>query len=252
MDALMPRQIVGEGTPECQWQPWLAQADLGTVAAGDLLAGCQRVVIVSPHPDDEILATAGIMQYCADSALPCTVIAVTSGEASHPGSRLWSPEQLAQARERESAQALALLCPSSNAIHLRIPDGQIEHNQLQLQAQLRQLLRPTDAVFCPWRYDGHPDHEATGAACAQATAEVGSRLLEVPIWAWHWASPGDDRLPWQRAVRIALSPEQLDRKRQAVSCFRTQLLPDPTTQRPAILPLWATARLLRPFEVVLR
>lgn len=85
MEALISREIFGEGTPELQWQPWLAQAPLADDPLSGLLQGCQRVVIVSPHPDDEILATAGIMQHCADSGLPCTVIAVTSGEASHPG-----------------------------------------------------------------------------------------------------------------------------------------------------------------------
>ncbi len=248
----MPRWIEGEGTPELQWQLWLAQATLGTMSAEELLEGSERVVIVSPHPDDEILATAAIMQHCEANSLPCAVIAVTSGEASHPGSRLWTPDQLAQTRERESAQALALLCPSSQIIHLRIPDGQVNNHKPQLESRLQQLLRPTDTVLCPWRYDGHPDHEATGEACAAAIAEVGSRLFEVPIWTWHWASPGDQRVPWQQAVRMPLSAEQLDRKCLALSCFRSQLLPDPSTGRQAILPYWATARLLRNFEVILR
>lgn len=252
MEALKSRHIEGEGTSELHWQHWLAQAPMGTTLAEELLEGCERVVIVSPHPDDEILATAGIMQHCEASGLPCTVIAVTSGEASHPGSRLWTRDQLAQARERESAQALALLCPGSQIIHLRIPDGEVQDHQPQLESRLQQLLRPTDAVFCPWRYDGHPDHEATGEACAAATADIGSRLFEVPIWTWHWASPGDQRVPWQQAVRMPLSADQLDRKCLALSCFRSQLLPDPSTGRAAILPRWATARLLRNFEVILR
>lgn len=252
MDALMSRQIMGQGTPESQWQPWLAQSHLPEMSAEPLLESSSRVVIVSPHPDDEVLATASILLHCAHSAMPCVVVAVTSGEASHPGSKVWPAQKLSHTREQESARALALLCPDSQTIHLRIPDGDVSTQQPHLLAALSQTLRPSDAVFCPWRYDGHPDHEATGEACAIAAADAGSRLLELPIWAWHWAGPGDSRIPWHRAVRIPMTTAQQALKREALSCFSTQLLPDMSTGRPAVLPPWATARLLRAFEVVLR
>lgn len=246
----MSRQIVGQGTPESHWQAWLEHRRLVSLSADRLLKATNRVVIVSPHPDDEILATAGIMQYCFEASLPCMVIAVTSGEASHPASSLWPPQKLSQTREQESAQALALLCPGSKTIYLRLQDGHVSEQRSQLLAELQQRLRPSDAVFCPWRYDGHPDHEATGRACAVAAGQVGCTLFEVPIWTWHWAVPGDSRVPWHRAVSIPMSVEQQALKRQAVSCFTTQLLPDLSTGRQAVLPHWATARLLRTFELV--
>lgn len=252
MEPLKSRMIVGQGTPESQWQDWLARNPLETVSTQQLLRGSGRVVIVSPHPDDEVLGTAGIFLHCKDSALQCVLVSVTSGEASHPDSRLWSREQLACTREQESAKALALLCPSSSTVHLKIPDGQVRDHQTLLEAQLEHLLQPSDAVFCPWRFDGHPDHEATAAACARVAIGLGCRLFEVPIWAWHWASPGDETVPWAQAIRIPLSAQQLKLKRQALSCFKSQLSPDSSNGKQAVLPAWATARLLRPFEVVLK
>src|SRR5260221_1498443 len=43
----------------------------------------------------------------------------------------------------------------------------------------------------------------------------GCRLVELPIWAWHWAEPGDTRVPWHRAAAIALAPQELALKRKA-------------------------------------
>ena len=252
MESLTSRMIAGEGTPESQWRDWLIRNPLEAVGTSQLLHGIKRVVIVSPHPDDEVLGTAGVLMHCEESALQCMLISVTSGEASHPDSHLWHPELLARTRELESAKALTLLCPGCTTVHLRIPDGQVQAHQVLLQAQLEDLLQPVDAVFSPWRYDGHPDHEATAEACAKVASRLGCSLFEVPIWAWHWARPGDDSVPWTQAIRIPLDAQQLKLKRQALSCFTSQLLPDPSTGRQAVLPDWATARLLRPFEMVFR
>jgi hypothetical protein len=71
----------------------------------------------------------------------------------------------------------------------------------------------------------------------------------MPVWTWHWAAPGDCRVPWHRARRLDLSPEVMQRKRQAVGCFATQLQADPSTGQPAILPPHVLARLLHPYEI---
>ena len=250
MDAVIPRLIQGQGTPEAQWQAWFSQTPLPVVAPADLLRHSSRVVIVAPHPDDEILTTAALLRCCADTDTPCLVVSVTDGEASHLGSPLWPQQHLARTRALESAAALALMAPAAQVVRLGLPDGGVADCTAQLAQALGGLLQPSDALVCPWRNDGHPDHEATGHACAEVARQVGCRLLELPIWTWHWAVPEDPQVPWHRAAAIALAPEQLALKRQALACFHSQLLPDPSTGKEAILPAWATARLLRPFEVV--
>lgn len=250
MDAVKPRLIEGRGTPESRWQAWFAQRRPAQVSMDDLLEGRRRAVIVAPHPDDEILGCAGLLRRCAERGMPCLIVSVTDGGASHPDSALWPPQRLVRERVQESTQALALLAPQAQVLRLGLPDGRIAEHAAQLLQRLEPLLQPSDALLCTWREDGHPDHEATGQACATAARHAGCRLFELPIWAWHWAEPGDARVPWHRAAAIALAPQELALKRQALSCFRSQLLPDPSTGRDAILPSWATQRLLRPFEVV--
>lgn len=246
----MLRAIEGHGTPEPQWQAWLAHHPLPILPARELLAACRRIVIVAPHPDDEVLGAAGLMRHGYGMGMPCIVVAVTDGDASHPGSAYWPRDRLVKARVSERAQALGLLAPTALVIRLGIPDGQVAEHAPQLTAALSRLLEPGDAVFCTWREDGHPDHEATGHACATATYRAACMLYELPIWTWHWAAQGDWRVPWHRAVAVPLAPGDLDLKRQALACFRSQLQPDPSTERDAILADWVTRRLLRPFEVV--
>jgi len=38
-----------------------------------------RVMIIAPHPDDEALATAGVIKYCVDHNIPVEVVIVTNG-----------------------------------------------------------------------------------------------------------------------------------------------------------------------------
>src|SRR2546427_801947 len=137
MDAVKPRLIEGQGTPESSWQAWFAQRQPVPLALDELLQGRSRIVIVAPHPDDEILGCASLLRRCAQQGLPCLVISVTDGGASHPGSTLWPPQRLACARVQESNQALALLAPAAQVVRLGLPDRSEEHtSELQSQSNL--------------------------------------------------------------------------------------------------------------------
>ena len=43
-----------------------------------------------------------------------------------------------------------------------------------------------------------------------------------PVWMWHRASPGDPRVPWDRALRIPLPLHTATRKRAAITRFASQ------------------------------
>ena len=44
----------------------------------------RRLVVVAPHPDDEVLGAGGLLQYMGRVGVEMVVVAVTDGEASHP------------------------------------------------------------------------------------------------------------------------------------------------------------------------
>nr|WP_315249105.1 PIG-L family deacetylase [uncultured Duganella sp.] len=243
------RHIAGHGTPDADWQAWRGLAELPPITAAELVPAQRRAVIVAPHPDDEVLACGGLLQLLRAQGTQVVLLAVTDGDASHPGSTLLTAEDLSRLRPKETAAAMQALDLQPHILRARIGDGQVGANLDQLHNLLLQLLRPGDIVFTTWRQDGHPDHEACGLAGALAARANRATLIEMPVWSWHWAAPGDRRVPWQRARRLALDADILQRKQQAIACFHTQLQDDRSTGRQAILPPHVLQRLLHPYEI---
>ena len=250
--ALVDKRVIeGQGTTEAQWLASPGLAHILEISAATLIPPACRMVVVAPHPDDEILMVGGLLQYMLRLARNVLVVAVTDGTASHAGSTDWPPERLARERPRESHVALeALGLLVEPMLRLGLADGELTQLQPQLFKQIAKVICARDVVFTTWRHDGHPDHEATGNACAAVTGYVGAALIEVPVWAWHWASPGDARLPWHRARRLVLDDAATQRKQEAVKAFVSQLLPDPSTGAGPVLRSTTVARAARSFEMV--
>jgi LmbE family N-acetylglucosaminyl deacetylase len=236
-------------TPEGVWRTWIAQQRFIAADPAELFRDQSRLVVVAPHPDDEILAAAGLMQAATRVGIPIILVAVTNGTGSHPGSLCWPVDRLDVERPRETTLALSELGVHAKQIRLGLGDGSLAMSAKKLESAIGAALHECDLVVTTWRFDGHPDHEATGFACSVATRSVGARLLEAPIWAWQWALPADTRLPWTCVQRLDLSAEDIQRKRLALRAFASQLSSDPATSREPILGHAIVQRAARPFEL---
>ncbi len=210
----------------------------------------RRLVVVAPHPDDEILGAGGLLQSMGRVGVEMVVVAVTDGEASHPRARALGWD-LAAARSTETHVALDRLgCGSVGVRRLRFGDGAVAEQIQPLTAVLSCLLRPDDLCLAPWQLDGHPDHEATGRAAVAAARLTHTPLLEYLVWAWHWATPENAVVPWGRCRRLDLGRRQTARKRWATYAFISQIRPFASEYggRP-VLPHSVLRRFWRPFEV---
>ena len=224
MDAVANREIRGAGTDESVWLPWLEKQGVRTVSVTDLCPAQARLVVVAPHPDDEILACGGWLAMRVDRGQPCLVVAVTNGEASHGTSDPKGCASLGQRRAKESCAGLkALGLSPACMVRLGMPDGQAASMSFAISMKLLALLEPDDVIVTTWSLDGHPDHEATSEAARRAAVKVGCRVLEAPVWMWHWATPGDLSIPWSRLLSIDLPEQVLSAKLQALSCHQSQL-----------------------------
>ncbi|WP_397453524.1 PIG-L deacetylase family protein [Pseudomonas sp. NA-150] len=244
---------MGKGTLLQAWKQSKRLAQLPIIPASVLVPPGTRAVVIAPHPGDEILGCGGLMQVLTRLGRPLQLISVTDGCAAYPGSLLWPAERLSVIRPQESAEALRRLdLPLHPLKWIRggFADHAVAGQESALADFLERYLRPTDVVFSSWDHDGHSDHDAVGRAAARAAAAVGARIHEVPIWAWRWAKPEDQLIPWRRARKVLLDPISVARKRHAAHALASQLLGDPDAGLPATLPREVLERLLQPFEVV--
>ena len=209
-----------------EWRSWLAAQSIPTLESPLLMRERGRVVVVAPHPDDEILGCGGLLAALVQRSPEIRIITVSNGEASHPNDPAWTPALLAQARRAEQARGLARMGFDANCVlRLGLPDGAVGAHRASLMQHLRSNIVADDLVLTTWRHDGHPDHEATGDVVAQVCAEQGGRLLEMPVWMWEWSYPADPRVPWHRLRVFSLPPATLDVKVAALGEHTTQLAP---------------------------
>jgi LmbE family N-acetylglucosaminyl deacetylase len=236
--------IDAPGTSEATWRQWPGLRQLPVLDITDWASA----VVVAAHPDDEVLGPGGIMSILAAADVRLRLIAVTDGEASHPG----HDDQAALARRRaaERVEALrALGASDAEVMRLGLPDTGLAGRDGEIAAAIAGLAAGFDACLAPWESDVHADHEAVGGALRQASARLGGTSWFYPVWAWHWASPADPRLPWQHAVRVPLPRSAAARKRAAVSCFGSQLEPRPPGRQP-VLTADFVRHFARDFEVL--
>lgn len=235
------------GTDEAQWGAWAAPAgwevlDLSSFAA-------RRVVVLAAHPDDEVLGVGGLVCLLAEAGARLCFVWATDGEASHPGSSAPGVRDLATTRRAESVSALGHLgAGAATRVRLELPDGGLAGREEDLVRRLRGVIGSADVVLAPWSGDAHPDHEA----CGRAATAVATTVLQYPVWAWHWARPEDERVPWERARRVDLPADVRARKAAAVECFASQVRPiGPEPADGPVLPPGVLAHFTRDHEMVL-
>ncbi|AIN58463.1 MULTISPECIES: PIG-L deacetylase family protein [Pseudomonas] len=239
------------GTPWRDWQQSAHLARARWLKPEQLCPPGRRLVLLAPHPDDEILMAGGLLAGFHGREQDLLLISATNGEGSHPHSAHWTEHRLRHQRPQESRHALQQLDLDLNRLdwrRLNLKDGALPRDEAFLANYLEQLLEPDDLLLTTWRGDGHCDHEAAGRAAAQAAQARRVQLAEAPVWAWHWATPDDPRLPWPQAHRVQLDDTRLARKRQALAAHASQLQPD--GEHPPVLPVTLQTCLLQPFELI--
>lgn len=238
----------GDGTPEADWLAWPGLRDVPRLSWD----GVAHVLVVAAHPDDETLGAGGLLATAAARGLPVDVLVLTDGEASHPESPTTTPARLAEVRATEVARAVALTAPDARVHRAQIPDGTLAAAPARVRGAVHDLLRPGTLLISPWSGDAHPDHDTAGRVCAELAATAGVRCLQYPVWAWHWAHPGDHRIPWTAGVRLDLDPVVRGRKNAALAEHVSQTRP--LSERPGdevLLPPAVQQHFDRDFEVFL-
>ncbi len=188
----------------------MTDAGESVASAEDYVRGFDRLVVVAPHPDDDVLGCGGALAASAAIGLPAIVVYVTDGSASHVGSATYSPQRLRDLREREARAALVTLGTALEPRFLRIADGTVaELGAGRSDAIVAAIVAAVGSsanalVMGPWLRDHHTDHVAVAALVRRARAQrPRTTLLEYAIWLDELGTEADRPRPGD-AVAVAL------------------------------------------------
>ena len=152
-----------------------------------------NVLVIAAHPDDEAIGCGGSIILHARAGDEVHSLFLTSGEQGRGGD---DPEETGRMREREVAIASQTLGTKGYSF-ARFPDGTLGKERREgalteegVIASDIIRLRP-ERIFCPQRFDAHPDHLAAYMATRAALERVRSLerverwridLMEYEVW----------------------------------------------------------------------
>jgi LmbE family N-acetylglucosaminyl deacetylase len=199
-------------------------------------------LVIAPHPDDETLATGGLISAMRSDGQDVVIVAVTDGENAYRDAPL-----LGEVRAAEQSHALKVLGVSpAHTIRLKFSDSDVAAHEQTLVDSLLPFASSSIHILAPWPGDFHPDHEACGRAAQAVARQTGARLTFFFFWTWHRGTI--DLLKAEKLRRFPLSPAAMRAKAEALACHASQLHHDGGEP---ILPERLLAPARRPFEVYL-
>ncbi|MBA49993.1 MAG: PIG-L deacetylase family protein [Paracoccus sp. (in: a-proteobacteria)] len=188
--------------------------------------GDERIVVITPHPDDESLACGALLAH-AFAGAGAHVICLTDGSASHPGSRTWVPPRLARQRHAELIDALKCLGGTPDDLFcLGLPDGRLDQaDEAAISARVEQIVQDTGSrhIFASSAEDHHEDHKATASiAAAIRTRRPDWSYYSYPVWS-RWDDPEFDAKIARHKPIFLEAGQHRDKKRAAIRAHRSQL-----------------------------
>lgn len=170
-----------------------------------------RVLVISPHPDDESIGCGGTLRKHVAAGDLVRAVFLTSGEKGGHGR---NEEETARQREQEARIAADVL-GIGEIEFLRLPDGAVRATQTAV-SRLRQSLinwKP-QVIYLPHAEEAHTDHRAAVRLLKQALSELkryAPRILMYEIWT-----------PLQQLSEIVDITPFVPVKREAIRAHRSQ------------------------------
>jgi len=170
-----------------------------------------RVLVISPHPDDEVIGCGGTLRRHIENSDVVQVIFLTSGEN---GVRGQPPDETARRRETEAAKA-ARIIGYRHIEFWREPDGAVRSTRV-LVNRLRKKVnewRP-QILYLPHEAEMHPDHRAAARIARRALTASMLRKIETRMYeVW---------TPLQQIDHVEDISKQIEVKIAAIRAHRSQ------------------------------
>ncbi|MCC8987036.1 MAG: glycosyltransferase, partial [Candidatus Contendobacter sp.] len=186
---------------ESEWIPYHAVQILGT----------GPVLVLAPHPDDEVFGCAGAIMRHVAAGDPVTVLILTDGGGDQDD----GPERTAYvAQRRQESRNAATILGYGEPIFWDVRDRKLIGDESFTQ-RLCEMAIATGAhrLYAPWPGENHPDHRRLGMVALELLRRLAG---PVTLALYEVSAP----LSPNRLLDIS---SVLERKRQAMACFVSQL-----------------------------
>jgi LmbE family N-acetylglucosaminyl deacetylase len=162
----------------------------------------QRVLVVAPHPDDEVIAVGGNLALHQRLGSEVFTLFVTlDAPAADVG------------RQGEAERAARLL--GFDLRFLAFPDGSVSLHEPAVARAIAEAIRRfrPEVIYCPFPGDHHRDHQAASACTGAAVADTGYKgeVWCYELWSCLWPNIGVD------------ISSVVDIKREAINCYASQV-----------------------------
>jgi len=206
----------------------------GTAALPDVVMpqSGQRVLVFSPHPDDESIGVGGYIAQSIENGANVEIVLVTNGD-------FHGNEQERYAEFKKATQILGV--PESNLVFLGFPDGKLDKMDpavlsVALQSQIEQFN--PDIIIYPDVQDMNPDHSTIGKVVQQILAADPHQITNYEYLVHFkliWPRPRElapklDLSPPEQLInadttweKVPLSQDIENIKSQAIHTYRSQL-----------------------------
>ena len=149
-----------------------------------------KVLIISPHPDDEVFGCGGLMQSLVQAGRQVEVIIMSKGEAVHRDCCPDEENNIVQARAELTDVANGVLGIAPEQIHrLNFPDGDFASSRrddalITALDELIKAIAPTE-VFIPHPYENSPDHVAATQIVESILRHYPAKIFYYCVWTWY-------------------------------------------------------------------
>lgn len=189
-----------------------------------LLELSENTVIIAPHPDDEVIGCAGLIQTLVERSTPPHVIILTGGESSHRGCCNTPQETIIAERHQLTIKAAETLGLSQSNIHcLEYPDGGIAFAHVETE-KLKVILDELSpkALFLPHKGEGWNDHVCVAEIIKKLMRQQTIDIYEYCVWMWYY---NVWNLDYKNARILKMTPTQHQRKLRAIEQYTKPLAP---------------------------
>lgn len=163
----------------------------------------QAVLVLAPHPDDEVFACGGAIARHVAAGTPVSVLVLTDGA-------LYGDSQTRQGECLQAAEVLGYGVPE----FWNIPDRRLHYSGALVQGLVEKITScAIDLVYAPSPWEVHPDHRQAHILAVEAVRRCGA-TVRVAFY--------EVGAPLRPNVLLDISSVQ-GLKQKAMLCFASQL-----------------------------